>query len=165
MKTIWMTIAAMVLLGGAAWAEGTSHRIGVGATYWTALDDLDADIDEDGLSYLVSYQYRRTLVGFQVDAELLPDRFGEDAFAPAAYVVLGRAIYGAAGVGIVNVDGDWADDPFFALKVGLDLEVIPHFYLDISASYRFDAETPLDDALDDVDTDTVYLGAAVRFGF
>jgi hypothetical protein len=37
--------------------------------------------------------------------------------------------------------------------------------LDISACYRFNSEYDFDDAIDAIDTDTVFLGAAVRFGF
>lgn len=155
-------VASVFTLADAA--QG-SHRLGAGANYWVALDDLDSDVDDDGFSYLISYQYRTGLVGVQLDAELLPDRFGEDAYAPAAYLIVGSAIYAAAGVGIINQDGDWADDPFFALKAGLDLELLPNIYLDVGASYRFDSDTDLDDAVDDIDTDTVFLGAAVRVGF
>ncbi len=160
-------IIALCLLGfaAAAVAQENAHRLGVGANYWIALDDLSSDVDENGFSYLLTYQWRPGLVGLQLDGEMLPDRFGEDAYAPAAYVIVGKAIYAAAGIGIVNQDGDWADDPFFALKAGLDLEVLPRIYLDISASYRFDAETDLGDAVDAIDTDTVFLGAAARFGF
>jgi len=77
----------------------------------------------------------------------------------------GSAIYAAAGIGIIHQDGDFADDPFFAFKAGLDLEVLPSLYLDISACYRFNSKYDFDDAMDEIDTDTVFLGAAVRLGF
>lgn len=160
---VWLVLFAFL---SAAQAEDSVHRFGAGANYWIALDDIDVDdIDEDGLSYFASYQFRPTLIGLQADLEFLPDRFGEDAIAPAAYVVLGKALYAAAGAGILSIDGDWADDPFFAFKAGLDLEVLPHLFLDVSASYRFDPETELEDAVEKIDTDTVFLGAAVRLGF
>lgn len=96
--------------------------------------------------------------------EFLPELFGEDAIAPAAYLLLGGAIYAAAGAGIVHIDGEWADDPFFALKAGLDLEVLPAIFLDISASYRFSRGVPLNDAIDNIDTDKTFLGAMLRLG-
>lgn len=164
MNKLWL-IVPIFMIGVSMVHAQDDHRLGGGVYYYVTIDDLDSDIDEDGLSYVLSYQYRPTLLGIQLDAELLPDRFGEDAYAPAAYLVFGSALYASAGVGIVNTDGDWADDPFFALKAGLDLEVLPSVYLDISASYRFDSDTDLDDAVDDIDTDTVFLGAAVRLGF
>lgn len=164
-KWILITLLALSFLP-AAQAAGRSHRIGAGANYWVAVDDIDVDaLNDDGLSYLVTYQWRPTLIGLQADVEFLPDLFGEDAIAPAAYLVAGSAIYAAAGIGIIHQDGDFADDPFFAFKAGLDLEVLPSLYLDISACYRFNSKYDFDDAMDEIDTDTVFLGAAVRLGF
>ena len=142
-------------------------RLGVGVNYFVALDDIDTDdIDEDGFSYILTYKNQGAgLIGFQVDLELLPDFYGEDAYAPAAYVVLGSGLYIAAGVGIVNIDSEWAEDPFFAFKAGLDLALTSHLSVDVGASYRFDSELELDDAVDGIDTDTVFLGGAVRWAF
>ena len=139
--------------------------MGGGANYWVALDDLDEDdIDDNGFSYLISYQYMMEWMGLELDAELLPDRFGETAVAPAAYFLLGKTLYAAAGIGIVNSDGNFSDEPFFALRAGLNLEILPDMYLDVSANYRFNDETELEDKESDIDTDTVFLGAALRFG-
>jgi hypothetical protein len=166
MKNVWMLIAVLLMGAHTGWAEEHTTRLGLGVNYWVAIDDIDTDdVDDDGFSYLISYQYRPGLLGLQLDLELLPDRFGEDAYAPAAYAVLGNAIYAAAGIGIMHQDSDWADDPFFALKAGLDLNILANVYLDISASYRFDSEVDLDDAVEAIDTDTLFLGAAVRLGF
>ncbi len=162
----WM-IGGLLILSLVPHVQAKSaHRIGVGANYWVAMKNIDIDdIDKYGFSVLGSYQYRQTLLGFQADVEFLPDLFGDDAIAPAAYLVLGEAIYAAAGVGMVYRDGDWADDPFFAVKVGLDLEVVRSLFLDIGVSYRFNSTVQIKDAVKDIDTDTVFLGAAVRIGF
>ncbi|NLB05738.1 MAG: hypothetical protein GX835_02025 [Desulfobulbaceae bacterium] len=95
--------------------------------------------------------------------ELLPDRFDEDAVAPAAWFLLGKTLYAGAGIGIVNSDGDFADEPFFALRAGLNLELLPSLYADLSVNYRFNDEADLDDDDRNIDTDTLFLGAAVRF--
>ena len=164
-KWIVLLVLALFLVPSLHAADQT-HRIGAGANYWVALDDIDIDdVDESGLSYFASYQFRPSLIGFQADVEFLPDMFGGDAIAPAAYLLVGSAIYAAAGAGMLSVDGEWADEPFFALKAGLDLELLPSIYLDISASYRFNYGIDLDDALDEIDTDTVFLGAGLRLGF
>jgi len=163
MKKLTVLILLLLICSIPALAD---HRIGGGVNYWVALDDIHVDdIEKDGLSYLASYQYRATLLGLQVDVEFLPDLFGENAIAPAAYLLVGEAIYGAAGIGIVHVEDGWAHDPFFALKAGLDLEVLPSIYLDISGSYRFNSQIDLGDAVGEIDFDNVYLGAAVRVGF
>lgn len=166
MKTMVALVLASLFLLPAAWAADAAHRLGAGANYWVAIDDIDIDdIDDNGLSYYASYQYRPTLIGIEADVEFLPDMFGKDAIAPAAYFVLGKAIYAAAGIGIINFDGEWADDPFYSFKAGLDLEVLPSLFLDISACYRFNSQFDFEDSMHKIDTDTVFLGAAARIGF
>lgn len=160
-----MTVGLTLFMPIVAGAEATS-RLGVGATYWTSLRSVKVDnVDRDGFSLLATYQYRPGLLGVQLDMEWLPDRFGEKAYAPAAYLVFGRGVYAAAGVGMVHQDGDWADNPFFALRAGVDLEFLQFLFVDLGVSYRFDSKTRLDDAVDKIDTDTLYLGAAVRMAF
>jgi len=165
MKKLTTILAAFALLTlGAARAQG-NNRIGVGANYWVAIDDIQSDVDDDGFSYLASYQHRGGLLGVELAAEFFPDRFGESAWAPQAYLLVGSGIYAAAGIGILSVDGDWADDPFFSFKAGLNFEILPTLYLDISANYRFSEKEQLKGKDTDIDTDTVFFGAAVRLGF
>ena len=163
---VWMMVFGLAAGLTTAQAQEDVHRLGVGANYWVAIDDIDVDnVDDNGFSYLATYQWRPSVLGLQLDFEMLPDRFGEDAYAPAAYLIFGKALYVAAGAGIVNQDSEWADDPFYAFKAGLDLNLLANLYVDISASYRCDAETDVGDAVDAIDTDTLFLGAAVRLGF
>jgi hypothetical protein len=165
MNRLMMAILVLGLVLFSADLRAGEHRIGGGANYWIAVDDIDdEDIDDDGFSYLVSYQHWWDFLGLEVDLELLPDRFGETAYAPEAYLLFGGTIYGGAGIGIVNIDGDFADEPFYALRVGLNLELLPKVFVDISANYRFNDTGELDNSETDIDTDTVFLGAAVRFG-
>jgi hypothetical protein len=176
MKCMWnMILGTALLVAGigttALTAEaGTAHRVGGGANYWVTLDDIDdeavRDSTENGWSYFASYQYWPTLIGFELVAEMYPDWINEEnAYSPEAYLLLGGVIYAGAGVGIMYIDGDWADDPFFALKVGLNLELLPSLYVDIAANYRFETETEFEGEDTDIDTDTVFLGAAVRMGW
>lgn len=167
MKKMIVTLLAALLAAGlmSAQAQESNTRFGAGVSYWVALDDIDIDnVDEDGFSYLLSYQKRPGLLGLQLDLEYFDSRFQDDAYAPAAYVIIGNALYAAAGIGIVY-ENDWADDPFFALKAGFDLELTKRIYLDLGVSYRVEGSVNVDDALDDIDTDTLYAGAALRFGF
>jgi len=162
----WIALAVLVLaIAPAVRADGPAWRIGAGANYWKTLDDLDGDFDDNGLSHLASFQFWPTLAGLQADVEFLPDLFGEDAIAPAAYLLAGKTLYAAAGVGRIYRDGAWAADPFFAFKAGLNLELAGFLFLDISGSYRFNGEIDLGDAAEAIDTDTVFLGAALRLGF
>ena len=165
MKKLLMTIIAVGLLviAGNSWAG--EHRFGLGANYWVSLDDIDVeDADDDGFSYLASYQYWwMEYLGVELDMEILPDRFGESASAPEIYILLGKTIYAGAGMGLVRTDGSFADDPFYAFRAGLNFEFFSTMYLDISANYRFNDSVQLEGENTDIDTDTVFLGAALRF--
>lgn len=157
-----VVLVLLLVLALPAANASAEHRLGGGVNYWVMLDDLDEDFDDNGLSFLVSYQYWAGLFAVELDVELMPDRFDETAVAPQAYLLFGKGIYAGAGIGIINSDGDFADKPFFALKAGINLELLPSTYVDISANYRFNDEAEFDKGKN-IDTDTVFLGAAFRF--
>lgn len=164
-RSIAAVIAVLVGAGIIAQAEAvTPHRLGAGVNYWTSLDDIDVhDIDDDGFGYVLSYQYKPEWIGIGIDAEMLPDRFGEDSYAPQAYLLVGGPLYAGAGIGIVYADDDFADDPFFSFRAGVDLEVVPQLHLDIYGQYRFEASEDISgDGDKNIDTDTIFLGVAVR---
>lgn len=169
MKKKWMLTVS--ILGLLAFAQGvraeSAHRFGVGANYWQMMHDIDADhFDRNGLSWLASYQFKpAALIKLEADLEVFPKRFqGIDgvAYAPEAYLVVGSTIYGAAGVGILYADGEFGGDPFYALRAGLDLEIVPRLSLDLNVNYRFAKWSKLSDLVEAVDADTLTLGAAVR---
>lgn len=154
--------AASMACAGHAWAG--EARIGLGANYWVTLEDIDSDnVEKDGFSYLLSYQYWWDILGIEVDMEVLPDRFGESASAPEAYILVGGTIYGGVGMGLVRSDGSFAEDPFYAIRAGLNFELIPSIFFDINANYRFNDTAQLKGEDTNIDTDSVFLGAAVRF--
>jgi hypothetical protein len=172
MKKRWLL--AVVILGLFALVPGvraeSDHRLGVGANYWTMLNNTDVDnIDKDGVSWLVTYQYKpAALLKLEADLEVFPKGFqGIDSavYAPEAYLVLGSTIYGAVGVGILYTDSDFANDPFYALRAGLDLEILPQLYLDLNVNYRFVEWTNSKAMARDINADTMTLGAAVRLAF
>ncbi len=167
-KLFVLFFIALMLCQPAALAE-TEHRIGGGVHYWIALDDIDVDdIDENGLAFIGSYQYRPNhFFTIEADLELLEEGYAgsdEMVIMPQAYLLLGRGIYGGVGVGTFYTDGDFADDPFFALRAGLDFEILPSIFLDIHANYRFE-NWDSDEIKEDIDSDTITLGAIVRFSF
>ena len=149
---------------------GAGGRVGAGVTYWYALDDIDfGDFDRNGASWFLSYQSRGAyLIGWEADFEMMPEGFmasPEKVYAPQAYVIAGTSLYGAAGMGWYYSDGDWADDPFYVLRAGMELTLLPTIYLDLSANYRFTNWGSLKDEHINIDTDTIMLGAALRLGF
>jgi len=150
-------------------AAEIEHGIGVGVHYLKAIGDIDSDFDEDGLSYVVSYRFRPVeLLALQVEVEMYPDEFlglEERMFAPQGLLVLGKVIYIGAGIGVTYYDGDFANDPFFMFRAGLELELLPSFSIDIHGNYMFTEWDDLDESGRDIDSDTITLGAAARISF
>jgi hypothetical protein len=171
MKTtlrILMTILALAAFAGVQPASA-EHRLGGGVHYWQTVDDLADDgfdtIDDEGESFVLSYQYVPTgLFKLQIDAEYFEKGFGgaaEEAFAPQLYLIAGNRIYAGIGIGMTyskDFEDSWSD-PFYAARMGLDFAILPRTHLDLNANYRTNAFSQLDEA----DTDTVTLGAVLRF--
>lgn len=154
-------------------ADAAEHRLGLGAHFWRTVDDFADDIlddpfddlDDDGLAWVVSYQYiPRSLLKFEIDLEYYDGGFGgspDSALTPVGYVLVGGKLYGALGVGMTFSGGleDDVSDPFFALRVGYQRAILPGVRIDINANYRAGAFNDLDEA----DTDAMTLGAILRF--
>lgn len=143
------------------------HRIGGGVHYWRVLKDVDVkDVDQDGLAWMASYQLCPAgLFKLELAVEALPDGFRgatKSIYAPQAYLVLGSSIYAAIGVGGYYYDGDFLDQEFYALRAGLEFELLPRFYLDINANYRVDNWDGIKEAKEDIGSDSVTLGAVLR---
>lgn len=163
MKSLFTILTLTMLLPlGAIRAE---NRAGVGVSYWQFASTPGEDGDESGLSFQASYQHRRDLLSLELAVQLFPYRLDGDAWAPQAYLLIGSGLYAGIGIGMMNVDGSWADSPFIALRAGMNFEIRPNLFLDISADYRFAEKERLEDQGIDIDADTFSLGAAVRFGF
>ena len=168
LATLACWVAALALVSTPAAAE---FRLGGGVNYWRTLDDLEDegfdDIDESGLSYVLSYQYvPGGLLRLEIDVEYFDEGFGgaaSEAISPQGYLLVGSGFYAGLGVGVTYSDDfeDEVSDPFYGAKLGVDFELLPNFHLDVYANYRFDAWSELEE----VDTDTVFLGAVVRLGF
>ncbi|MFA7455551.1 MAG: hypothetical protein WCZ10_13935, partial [Desulfobulbaceae bacterium] len=59
-------VLGLGLLPFSAELQAGEHRIGGGVNYWTTVDDIDHDdIDEDGFSYLISYQHWWNILGLE----------------------------------------------------------------------------------------------------
>ena len=168
MKKLCVALALVALVGMVSNVSAeVHHRIGGGVHYWTTLDDIDVDdVDEDGLAYVVSYQLRpASLIKFGIDLEMLPEEFGgseEPVYAPQAYVIVGGGIYVGLGIGGYYTDGEFAEDPFYNLRAGLDFCLLPFIYIDINANYRVEEWDDIKTVDEDISTDTITLGAAVR---
>ena len=166
MKRGILLLTLLVWAGLVAGPAAADHRIGFGVHHWQTIEDIAdegfEELEDEGNSGIFSYQYvPEGLFSLELDLEYFPDGFAgstEDAFSPQAYLLIGKGLYGGAGVGVTYSDGE-TSDLFYAAKVGFDIAIIPHLSLDINANYRFNDW----DLIDEVDTDTVTLGALLRF--
>ncbi len=159
------SLAACALTAAPALAG--EHSVGLGLHYWQTADDLigGADLEDDGVSWVGSYQLfpSRGIIGFEIDLEYFDDGFGgsaDSALAPVVYVVFGKRLYVAGGVGVTlssGLEGD-VSDPFYAGRIGYQLGLLPGLALDLNANYRTNAF----DELGDLDTDTLTFGVIAR---
>lgn len=169
-KLLITVIIGTCLLSNTSMAANAGHRLGVAANYWKAMKDVDiSEIDENGVSWLASYQYiPGAALSFEADLEIFKKGFAgsvENVYAPQGYMLLGSGLYAGVGMGIYYLDGEFVDRPFFAVKAGLELELIPRIFLDINANYRFDEWKNISELAKDIKTDTITLGAALRLAF
>lgn len=173
-KCIATCLLALLLIGpGVIQGLAAEHRIGGGAHYWRTIDDIDnvdnEEFDEDGLAYLASYQYvPGSFFKLELDLEIFPDGIGgtgDTVLAPQAFALLGSGIYGGLGIGAFYTDSDFGEDPFYVVRAGIDLELLPALRLDINANYHFTDFDSIKTIDQDVDTDTITLGAMLRLVF
>jgi len=169
-KILFTAVVAfgLIWLVPAPAAEAATHRIGLGANYWKTINNIDSsdirgDIDKEGVSYLASYQYvPEGIFKLEVDLEYYDKLGGQPKpfWSPEAFVLVGGTLYAGAGVGVYYNDGNFGNSPFFMLRAGLDFAILPFLSLDINANYRFNDWNTFNK--NDIDTDTIRLGAAVR---
>ncbi len=170
-RSLLLVAVSIILLASLATAPVAAgeHRLGFGVHYWKSVEDFadELDVDEDGLAYIGSYQYYPGgILGFEFDLEYFDAGFAgatSEVWSPQAYVIVGKGLYAGLGVGSNYADNftDSFSDPFFAAKAGFNLPLLPHLRLDMNANYRFDDWSELDQA----SSDTITLGANVRFIF
>ena len=173
-RTFAMTLlgitALLVATAGAAKAQAPrKHTLGIGAHFFRTVDSFNdlSGIDEDGNSWVVSYQYLpRGLFRFEIDLEYFPDGFSgslDTAFAPQFFVLVGHGLYGGIGVGQTFADDliDDATDPYYMARFGWELGILGAIGVDLQATYLFDN---WDDVRGfDINSDTLTVGAVLRF--
>ena len=145
------------------------HRLGAGLQYWASLESIEQEgIDESGFGGVISYQYRFAIFfALEADLEILGKGYAgarDTVYTPMGYFLFGKILYGGVGVGVNYSDGEWAQDPTFGLRLGLDFPIFPSLYLDVNANYRFQ-RWELEEIQKDIDIDTITMGAMLRYQF
>lgn len=166
----WAKWGLVLLLTAATSLYAAEHSVGVGVHYWRTVKDIDVmRVDEDGLAWVLSYQYAPSgLLRVEIDLERIEQQIGEDArslYAPQALILVGSGIYAGLGVGMLYADNALSNSPFYSVRAGLRFDLLPSLVLDVTANYRFVEWKGLNDIMDEIDTDTVTLGAFVRLSF
>ena len=162
-------LLVLVTLTGFCGSADAQHRIGGGLHYLRNLGDItedeDLDFSQDSFSLVGSYQYSMRMFKIEGQVEYVFDYVGtgEPMWEPSAWGLIGIGmLYGGAGIGIGNLDGEWQQNPFYALRAGVDF-ALGNLNLDVYASYRFQSDQDLED-LTGEDLDSLTFAAIVRFG-
>ncbi len=165
MRRLVCLLVLSLVLAGALAMPAQAGRIGGGVEYMKTLGDIkdEEEFDSDALAFLGSYQMDLTMFKVEGDVEWVLDfgGSGKSLILPQAYVLFGDFIYGGVGIGTATFDGEWASDPFYALRAGVLLEM-DSMDLDVYALYRFH-DTDVFEDLGDQDLDSITFAAQVRF--
>lgn len=163
MKRIVIAIAVVAALIASTQAASAAS-IGGGVHYLRNLGDIeDNGYEPNNFSILGSFQFPVAMLTLEADVEYMFDLMGTDegAWLPQAYALVGGMIYGGAGIGIVNADGEWADNPFYNLRAGVNLPLAA-MKLDVYATYQFWSDDQLESLTGD-DLDAVTFAGVLRF--
>jgi hypothetical protein len=130
---------------------------------------IDAHLlPEWGSAFLISYQIVPAgLIRFEADLELLDgdrERDAEPDFAPQVFVVSGSTLYAGLGTGLEVREGVPAEKPFYSLKAGVDLEVLPLVYLDFNAKTRL-SDRSLDELIQEGEVEGLSVAGMLRIQF
>ncbi len=162
-------LMAWMLAFGMAVGSAQALQIGGGAQYFKTIDDIGGDFEDNGLAPVVSIKgYLAEYLALQGDVELRDSGYAgalKDVTIPKVFLLLGKGLYGGLGAGWLYSDGDISDSPFFILRAGLQTELVSGLFLDINANYEFAEWDGINEIDENVDSDTVTLGAALRIEF
>ena len=162
-------VLALGLFMGAGVAQAHS-RLGGGLHYLRNLGDIkedtsggDLDLSQDSFSLIGSYQYVAPILKIEGDVEYIFDYVGtgEGMWEPSVWGLIGNLIYGGIGMGIGYTNDEWQNNPFYALRAGVDLP-LGGMGLDLFATYRFQSDPNLEE-LTGEDLDSLTFAALLRF--
>ena len=151
---------------------GNNFEIGIGANYWYSIEEAkDNDFDRDGLGWMVSGRiFLSDFFSIGLELEQAPKNFlfieDDDLYMPAAYALIGNILYAGLGIGDYYYDGDFSGEVWYALRAGFKIPLITRsLVLDVNVNYRVDDWEGIKKAKDDIDGDTLMVGAALRLAF
>lgn len=158
-----------VLLGLTVAAAHAESSLGLGVRAFRTVDDVPHRFQKTGLGATLSLRTQfNDLVAGQIELDHYTDGYAgapKDVLAPQAFLLVGGELYAGAGVGILYSSEDFADKPFFVLRIGYLAPISDRLALDLSASYEFSEWKRINEFDPTVSSDTFVLSAAFRLGF
>jgi hypothetical protein len=149
-------------------ADVARAGLGVGLHYLHNLGDLQEngveDFSQNSVGLLGSFQFGGGLLTFEGDVEYVFDYVGSGngLTTPSAWALIGGLIYGGAGIGVGYWDGDFMDNPWYALRAGVNLP-LGNLGLDVFGAYQFWNDDQIENLTGD-DLDSITFAAVLRFG-
>jgi hypothetical protein len=157
--------------------QAIEHRLGGGVEFWTLTKNVAIhSVADSGPAWIVSYQLQALpLVSLEADVKFYDKYFGQnggendkEVLAPQLGLVVGKGIYGGAGVGILY-STEFADNPFYFVRAGVAFPIAPRLSIDLNLNYQFMDWDPVfqysDGKYHAIDADVVSAAAVMRFKF
>ena len=144
---------------------GRRFQLGAGIHYMKTVGGIQdsPEWDSDAANFLVAGKCPLGPLSLELDSEWSLDFGGSDKtlWMPQAFGLVGGMIYAGAGIGSGYIDGEWFNNPFYTLRVGviLPLKVTK---LDVNANYYFIDSSAFDN-ISSEDLDSVTFGAVLWF--
>ena len=145
--------------------SGRKMSLGAGIHYMKTVGDIKdtPGYDSDAANFVLAGKTPLGPITLELDSEWSFDFGGSDKtlWMPQAFGLIGGMIYAGAGIGSGYIDGEWFDNPFYTLRVGviLPLKVTK---LDVNANYYFINSSAFD-SISSEDLDSVTFGAVLWF--
>jgi hypothetical protein len=166
-RSLTLFLLVTLLTVGLVSTSNAGLRLGGGIHYLRTVGDMKdiPGFDENSIGIIGSAKYKMLMFTIEGDMEVIPDYVGSEELMvqPQAYLLLGNFFYGGAGVGVGYLSKFGWQDPFYALRAGVDFTLGP-VDLDVFASFRFQKAKDLK-ALDKEDLHALTLGALINFAF
>lgn len=153
--------------GGMEARAQSQWSVGGGVHYLRNLGDITADgaldFNKNSVALVGSVKGSFGLLSVEPQVGYVFDWVGTNnsLWEPQIWGLIGGFIYGGAGIGIGYTDGDWLDDPFYAIRGGVDLP-LGGLELDAYATWRFQSSQDFKD-LTGEDLDSITFAALLRF--
>jgi hypothetical protein len=144
---------------------GRKMQFGAGIHYMKTVGGMqDAPgWESDAANFLLAGKRPLGPITLELDSEWSLDFGGTDKtlWMPQAFGLIGGMIYAGAGIGSGYIDGEWFDNPFYTLRVGVILP-LKVTRLDVNANYYF-IDSSAFDSISSEDLDSVTFGAVLWF--